>query len=179
MAMVLSFVRIWVLVSWSAFYPLLLVKRGFQPAFVGTVPFTNGLVSTVVALTAGWFAKRLGRVGAVALALVIGEVGVAISPYVTVFPLLYLPAILVGITGGITLPLLIAIVGDSASSGNRGVAMGLRTSFNRVAVTVAPVVMGLLITGVGLSAGFACSAVLGWILVAPAGWLHRGRGRPE
>ncbi len=175
-AMVMTFTRIWVLVSWGSFYPLLLARQGIDPFIIGTVLSFHGLVATVTSLLAGPMAKRLGQVGATGAALLVGTLGLLISPFLMVFPLFYLPSPLIGFMNGVTLPLLITLVSMGAPPDLKGVALGLRTSANRVAVTVAPVVMGTLVTTMSVSAGYVAAAGTGWGLIAMAAVIYfRGR----
>lgn len=177
-AMIMTFTRIWVLATWAAFYSLLLVSEGVEPFVVGTVLSISGVVATLMALTAGPLASRVGQVGGTCLALVSGCIGVMLSPWVAFFPLCYIPALFTGFANGITLPLLLAIVGEGAPPSVRGVAMGLRTSANRVAVTIAPIVMGGLVTAVGYTLAFSTGGIAGLLLTVAAVWRHRTGQQP-
>lgn len=178
MAMIMTFTRIWVIVSWSSFFPLLLIQNEVAPALIGTVNSVMGVVSTLASLAAAPLARRLGDARATGLALLVGTVGLFISPFTASMPLAYLPTLFLGFTNGVTLPLLITLVSRGAPPELKGVALGLRTSANRVAVTVAPVVMGTLVTLTAVTTGFVTAGLTGWgLVVAAAAVYARDRHR--
>lgn len=176
-AMFLTFVRLWTWSGWSAFYPLFLVERGYPPALVGTIISSSSLVSTVSALGAGRLSRLATKEIVTAGGLAIGAAGTLLSPLVAVAPWVYLPPVLLGLGIGISLPLLMAIVSEHSPSGRRGVALGLRTSANRAASTVSPIAVGAFVTSLGTTLGFALSAVVAWLVLVTAIWLHLGHRR--
>jgi MFS family permease len=171
-ALMLSFVRLWSSTAWRAFFPLYLASNGFPPALIGTVLSANSAVSTAVTLSAGWVTRFLSPALATAAALALGALGMAISPHVAVVPLVYLPALLTGTAVGLSLPLLMATVSTEAAPEERGVALGLRMSANQTASAISPTAIGVVVGAFGISLGFATSAVICWLILAAAAWLH-------
>ena len=171
-ALLLSFVRLWSSTAWRAFFPLYLAGNGFPPALIGTVLSANSAVSTVVTLSAGWVTCFLSPAMATAVALGLGALGMAISPHVASVPLVYLPALLTGTGVGLSLPLLMATVSTEAPPGHRGVALGLRMSANQTASALSPTAVGVVIGAFGIALGFATSAVVCWLILGVAAWLH-------
>ncbi len=176
-ALLLTFVRIWITNSWTAFFPVFLKDQGFEELWIGTVLTANGLVSAGMALTAHWFARRSSNEVATAGALALGALGMALSPYVPVVPLVYGPALFMGSGTGLSMPLVMAILSDAIPPERRGVAMGLRTTANQAASVVSPIVVGLLVTSVGLATGFLLSAAIAWGILGGALGLHFTEGR--
>lgn len=168
----LTFVRIWIGGSWQAFFTLYLAQNGMPPALIGTVFSANAVVSTVTALAAGRMARLASKEVITAVALALGALGAVISPHTAVFPLVYLPALLMGTGGGLSLPMLLAILGESVPPNQRGVAMGLRSGVNQGANALAPMTMGFVVTGVGIPLGFAFAACVSWTLLGISMWLH-------
>jgi MFS family permease len=178
-ALILTFVRIWVMNGWTAFFPLFLEQRGFAPVFIGTILSANGIVSAITGLWASWFARRSSNEVATAGALALGGLGVALSPHVLVFPLIYLPAAFMGSGTGLSMPMVMAILGNAVPPERRGVAMGLRTTGNQLATVAAPMVLGSLVQLAGVVFAFAMSGALAWAMLAAAMALHFGERRPS
>jgi len=158
--MLLTFARLWVPSVWTGFFPLLLVEGGMAKGVAGTVISTMALVGTGVSLLAGRIAK-LGRLEYVTAAgLAFSAVGLAMSPLMASFPYAYFPAAMLGIGQGLSLPLLIALVGKAAPAERRGLALGLRAAVNQSAAALAPVVTGSLIVATGAAIGFPLAALM-------------------
>ncbi len=173
----LTFVRIWSAIFWMSFYPVLMVQQGFGASAIGTLLAVYAGVSTVVTLGAGRVAARLGNAMACAIALGLGAIGVALSPHLLTYPLVFLPAALVGIGQGLSLPLLVATVSEEAPPDQRGVALGLRMSVNQGASTVAPIIAGGVAAALGIGLSFAFNGALSLLLLVFAAWLYRGAKR--
>jgi MFS family permease len=173
-AVLLTFVRLWIGTGWSAFFPVYLAERGFSPAIIGTVVSGSGLISSFTGLAAHRLAGRLSNQTATAAALALGAFGTAISPYVAFVPVVYAPALFQGVGAGFSMPLVLAMLTSEVPASQRGIAMGLRTGANQAGNLVAPVVTGLLIGAFGLQLGFLGSAVLCWSVLGFALWLHFG-----
>jgi MFS family permease len=171
-AVLLTFVRLWIGTGWSAFFPIYLAERGFSPAIIGTVVSGSGLISSFTGLAAHRLAGRLSNQTATASALALGALGTAISPYVAFVPVVYAPALFQGVGAGFSMPLVLAMLTSEVPASQRGIAMGLRTGANQAGNLVAPVVTGLLIGAFGLPLGFLGSAVLCWSVLGCALWLH-------
>lgn len=176
-ALILTVVRLWLSSSWGPFYQVFLQDEGFRPFVIGTVLSANSAVALLVTLQAGRAVKLASAELVTAAALALGVLGMAVSPFVAVVPLVYLPALLLGTASGISLPLLMGIMGDNAPPGQRGVAVGLRGSATQAASMAGPVVAGQLVTGLGMALGFIANALILWSLLAAAIWRTAGRHR--
>lgn len=161
--------------AWLAFYPLLLVERGFAPIMAGTMISVHALVAMATALAAGPLAVRTGSIAALGLSLAITVLGVALSSPLAVPGLVYVPAILVGVGMGISLPLLIATVSEEVPAQQRGLAIGIRMTANQLGTTISPAALGLLGASVGLGTGFFLIALACWGVIAVAFSMHRRR----
>lgn len=167
-AMLLTFTRLWITSVWIPFYPLYLVSTGTSTAAAGIVISSMAVAATTTSLLTGRIA-RLGRATSVTAAgLGVGCAGIALSPLLSAMPLPYVAAMMVGFSQGLSLPMLITIVGDAAPPGQRGLALGLRSSVNQTAATAAPLVIAPVIALTGLTAGFAVAAALGASPLLPA-----------
>jgi len=178
-AVLLTFIRLWVGTGWSSFFPIFLVERGFSPLLIGTVLSGNGLVSAVTGLGAHWLARRTTHEIGTAAALALAALGMALSPHLAFVPVVYLPTLLLGTGSGVSMPLVLAILGNEVPAHQRGVAMGLRTSANQGGLMVAPVAMGFMVGGLGVPLGFLCGAIFCWAMLGLSLWMHlTARGDP-
>lgn len=175
-AMMLTFVRLWIPNVFTAFFPLFLVTGGLAVGLAGSVVSAMGVTATIVTLLTGRLSRHLTAELLTAIALGCGALGLAIAPLAAGWPLVYLPAIGVGIGQGLSLPLLITIVSGAAPPGRRGLALGLRSSVNQTAATVGPMIGGPVIQALGVGLGFPLSAAVAFTLLAGALLLHRRNG---
>lgn len=166
--LLLTFTRLWLISMWSAFLPLYLVGTGTAPGVVGSVVSSMAVVATLTSLLTGRIA-RLGCATFVAAGgLAVSAAGVALAPVITTAPGLYLPAALVGVGMGLSLPMLLVLVATSAPPGQRSLALGLRASVNQGAATAAPVLVAPVIGVAGLAFGFPLAAVVGGLILLGA-----------
>jgi MFS family permease len=172
-AMTLTFARLWIVTTYSAFVPLLLVGVGVRPAVIGAVIAAKGGVSTLSALAAGPLARRVGTVTLGVWSLALGAVGVAAAPFLLDSVTAFVPAALVGLAMGLSLPVILATLADGAPAGHRGLSLSMRESANQVASSLAPPVIGRVIAVSGPGRGLLVAGVssLCLLLVAQA----RGR----
>lgn len=175
-AMALTFVRLWVSNIWTAFYPLHLVNNGIDTTSAGAVVSAMAVTATVITLSAGRLTRRLPPAVVTAAALGIGSVGLGISPFLVGVPASYVPAAMIGIGLGLSLPLLITIVGSAVEGDQRGLALGLRSSVNQIGASSGPVIVAGLIEAMGITAGFPMGAGVALAVLA-IGLTVNARGR--
>lgn len=175
--LVLTFIRVWSSITWQAFYPIHLAESGLPPSLIGSVPSAMSLVAIVVAIASGKVAKRVRPESVAVMSLSMGAVGMAISPYASDLPAAYLPAALIGVGNGLSLPALLSLTSMHTTVGERGLALGVRASANQAALLLTPATFGLLVSGFGLTIAFTANAVL--LLGALGGVRLRGPQRPR
>lgn len=175
-AMLLTFVRLWITTVWTSFFPLYLVTgTGQSEAVAGIVVSAMAITATIVSLNVGWIAK-LGRAEHVtAAALGIAALGLALAPFSAHGPLVYLSSLLVGVGHGVSLPMLIVIVSDAAPPGQRGLALGLRSSVNQAASALAPTTVAPLIGLAGVVVGFPAAGGVAAVVALAAVVVQRVR----
>lgn len=167
-ALLLTFARLWIDWVWTAFFPVYAVEAGVAPGLAGTVVTGKALVATLLAPTAGFWAKRLTAEGATAISLGCGTAGLLMTPHLVEIPLVYGSGMLVGIGAGLSLPLLLTIVAQAVPAEQRGLALGLRVNVNQIAATGAPVFAGPLIGALGYMTAFGLSGGVAGTLIACA-----------
>ena len=179
-ALLLTFVRLWVGHVYSTFLPVHLVDVGMEPGVVGTVMATSGFVAAVIAPTTGAWTRVMSQQTATVVGLTCGALALLLTPIVDFLPLVYIVPALVGVGHGLSLPLLLSIVTTAAPEGKRGVALGLRGMVNQTAGTAAPVLVGPLIAVLGVALGFTTGGIVAGGMLVAARVLHAfDRGTPE
>ena len=177
--LMLAFGRVWIMVICTSFYALLLVERGFSKTMASLVIATIGLAAMATTLLVTQVARSMSKQILSGLALASCGVGFLLVPFDVGAALVLVPAILVGIAEGVTMPLVIAILGEEAETQPQGVTVNRQFSLvgtAEVAALIAPTFMGLVSGLVGLTAAFpfAGAVVLGLVGTAMA---HHGVGR--
>src|SRR5215216_5104346 len=170
--LLLTFVRLWNGNAWRPFMPIFLREAGFDNTTIATVLSANSVVSTFTSLGASWLAQRTSNEVATAMALALGAIGTAMSPFVAWVPAVYLPALLIGTGVGISLPLLMATVSSEVPPDQRGLALGMRMSMNQAAGTLAPVSVGAVAEPFGIPAALLASAVFSLLVLGAAMGLY-------
>lgn len=160
-AMIVTFARLWVNIVFTTFLPLLLVEQGTATGVVGAIMSVTGLVATLTAPTAGALTRLFSSEYTVAnLSVASGAIGLMATPLLVSTPFVVVLPCLVGVSVGLSLPMLMSIVGNSAPAGSTGVALGLRSLANQTASTTGPLVVGPLIAVFSISLGFVAAGMV-------------------
>lgn len=167
-AFLLSFARVWASSVLVAFYSLLLVERGLSKTVAGLVVSANAGTAMVMTLLVTGLAGAMSKQALTALGLAAGAVGFALVPATAGTVLAFVPAVLVGIGEGFSLPLLIAIVGEVAPARLQGMAIGMRIGVNQGAQFTASALMGTVTGVVGLAGGFPVAGAITAAVLAAA-----------
>ena len=137
--------------------------------------FPSGVVAAAMAPTAGFRSRALSPQIATIVGLACGGVDLVIAPLATTMPWVFATPVLIGIGTGLSLPLLITLVTTATPLTQRGRALGLRGVVNQAASTAAPLIVGPLMTALGLGLGFAAGGGIGLGLLAAAAVVHHRR----
>lgn len=167
-AFLLSFARVWASSVLVAFYSLLLVERGLSKTVAGLVVSANAGTAMVMTLLVTGLTGAMSKEALTALGLAAGAVGFALVPATAGSALAFVPAVLVGIGEGFSLPLLIAIVGEVAPARLQGMAIGMRIGVNQGAQFTASALMGTVTGAVGLAGGFPVAGAITAAVLAAA-----------
>ena len=173
LALVLSMSRLWSGAVFLTFAPVFLVDSGLSEFTVGTVLAFAGLVAGLTSPLAGWMSERFGELRLTRAILVLGAGGVLILPGVAQLPAIYLVPLLLGVSNGLSLPLLIGLAIAAVPLDRGGAALGLRASLNQVSASAAPVAIGPLLAAAGPVVGFAAAGLSGAAIVALASAVSR------
>jgi DHA1 family inner membrane transport protein len=178
-AMLLSFVRLWVPNIWTPFFPLLLVAAGFSPQMAGAVISSAAAVAMVANLATGWLSRYAPPEVLCTAVLGVSVVGLVLSPHMLSVPAVFIPAAMVGLGNGLSLPLLIVLVSDAAPPGQRGLALATRNAVNSLAASLGPLGTGPLVAAVGAAGAFSATGGLAASLIVAVIALQRRAGGRE
>jgi MFS family permease len=167
-ALLLTFTRLWTSHVYAAFLPVFMVDSGISANTAGVVMATSGFVAAIMAPTTGFWTRYMSPQTAAMLGLSCNALGLILVPQLASVPGIFLVPVLVGIGTGLSLPLLITIVTSVVPIQRRGVALGLRALVNQVAATAAPVMIGPLMTVLGLGLGVVSGGGVAVALLASA-----------
>lgn len=177
--LILTFTRLWLPSTWTAFLPVYLVNVGVSATVAGSVSATMAVVSMMTSLLAGQVTRLGSPTVMTVVVLACSATGVATTPLLAEVPLVYVPALLVGIGQGLSLPLLLVLVSSSAPPDQRSLALGLRSSVNQAAATISPVLAAQVIAMTSLAVGFGVTGGLAGLFLLVAVLRHRGSHRDE
>lgn len=165
LALLLTFARLWINVTYDTMLPTFLVAKGFTTGVAGTIVAGGSLVAAAMSPTAGYWARRFSPQAVIIAGLSSGSAALVVLPHVAVMPVVYVVPLLAGIGFGLSLPLLITIIAASVPRENLGVALGLRTTANKLAASAAPFAVGPLIEVLGMTLGFTAGGAIGAVIL--------------
>jgi MFS family permease len=151
----------------GSFYVVYLESIGMTGTLIGILVAAGSILGGVGSLTAGWFAKQFSSYWVLVVSVSLALVCMVVTPVITSFVLLLLFSALRGGFMGLSQPLLISILAQSAGKA-QGKAVGLRTTANRLSILVTPVIMGAVAEWFGIEASFYAT---GLILIAMMLWV--------
>jgi predicted MFS family arabinose efflux permease len=149
-----SFVVLFVYGVRNSFYPLLLERRGVPVGHIGLLLSTIGVASLAIRLPLPGLLRRVGAEHVLIASMWSAIAAITVTPWLGGM-WLYLPvAVLIGVGVGVNPPLTVELMALHTSARERGLAMGLRVSSNRLAQMVQPVLFGGIASVAGLPAAF-------------------------
>ena len=159
----------------GTFFPVLMDEFGYSATVIGVFLSVRALVSISVRFFMARLSRTLGgRFPALIFSIVSLALGIALTPFCKGYVALSLNSILVGIGLGMALPLSMATVSEGVAPEDRGVAMGIRLTGNRLAQLSNPLFFGVLAQRFGFTVAFLAGGALLLACAAPmALWWKR------
>jgi MFS family permease len=142
----------------SSFYPLYLQSVGLSKSSIGLVFACLGAGSLVVRPLVGLAAARFGRRRVLLRAVMVATVAIGLIPFMTRIAPLALAAVVTGMAWGFTQPLTMSLMASGVARGERGLALSLRMTSNRLAEVISPILFATLVAAAGLRSAFFFSA---------------------
>jgi MFS family permease len=135
-----------------AYLPAYGEATGLSVETVGLLLSVRAGSSLVSRLFMARMIESLGRRPLLALSMVLAGGGIVLLPFVSSTPVLFALMIAIGLGLGLGQPMTIAWVANRSLRHERGLALGVRLTGNRVALLVVPSAMGALAGASGIAA---------------------------
>ncbi len=174
LVVVATFLRISAFSIQGSFYTVYLEGIGMSGTLIGILVGFASLIGGPAALLTAPALKAVRPHWLLLGSIVIAVVSICVTPLLHGFVALLIAAGIFGLGLGMGLPLLLSILSDASHEREQGMSVGLRTTANRLASIVIPVLMGFVIEIAGITTGFFVigTALLG-VLAAAAWVVHR------
>lgn len=157
----------------SSFYPLFLQEAGTPVPSIGILLSVMGVASVVVRIPLPYLLRFLLADRVLQWGMWCSLVAMTVTPWLPNFPMLVAAAVVIGVGYGVNPPLTLQLISEATEVGERGLAMGLRVTFNRLAQVSQPLLFGVLMSTVGAASAFAFSGVALAGLATWSGFLAR------
>ncbi|MGH2819840.1 MAG: MFS transporter [Actinomycetota bacterium] len=155
-----SFVGLYLQSLKQSFYPLVLERMGISVAQIGVLLSIMGATSLLIRLPLPSLLSRHGSGRVLVWGMWVSVVGIALTPWLGSVWLLGAAALVVGAGYGVNPPITVELMARHTQPEERGLAMGIRVSSNRLAQVVQPVVFGGLASITGMAMAFPASGLL-------------------
>jgi MFS family permease len=159
----------------TSFYIVYLKEIGYLGTLIGLLVGISEGAGMFGALMAGWW-EKFSRPHWVLIGFVAASLAfVSITPMLGgIFVLLAIATFGRGFAQGLTQPVMFGILSRAVDSSVQGASIGLRTTSNRLAAVVVPLLMGFVAEWVGIENSFyICGGILIVCTVGVALFIHR------
>jgi MFS family permease len=165
-----SFVALYVQAIRMSFYPLFLRRQGLALSEIGLILSLMGVASIAVRLPLTALLRWLGAGRVLVYSMWLAVIGMAITPWLGSVWAFAIAAVAVGVGYGVNPVVTVELMAHDTEPRERGLAMGLRVTSNRLAQISQPVVFGVLASAFSVAAAFPVSGAL---LAALTVWTSR------
>ena len=177
-----TFLRIAAVSVQGSFYTVYMEGIDFTGTQIGTLVGLASLIGSPAALLVGPASRWIGVHWVMLVSVGISIMAICVTPVFENFTVLLLFAGLFGVGMGAGLPSMLSMLADATGHRDQGRSVGLRTTANRLASFVVPLMMGGIVELFGIKTGFlfmavVLSTVLGivavWVKCSPGLRAHR------
>lgn len=174
LVVVATFLRIAVFTVQGSFYTVYLEGIGMSGTLIGVLVGGAALIGGPAALLTAPALKKVHSHWLLLGSIAVSVVAICMTPLLHGFLALMIAAAVFGLGLGMGLPLLLSALSDASGTRDQGISVGLRTTANRLASIVIPLLMGFIIEIVGIQQGFfIVGAILLGVLAATAAVVYR------
>ncbi len=159
LVMIFTFIRIANASVQTSFYVVYLGRIHMGETLIGVLLGTANFIGTITPPLIAKLERRVSALWVLVGATIATTVFMAVTPLIGSFWLLLVTSALYGAGVGLGFPNLLIMLSRAVPLGEQGKSAGLRTTFNRLASLVVPVVMGAVAQEFGLRASFFMVAV--------------------
>ncbi|MBA3622257.1 MAG: MFS transporter [Euzebyales bacterium] len=155
-----TFVALYVNSIKMSFYPLFLERAGVSVPRIGVLLSVIGVASLAVRVLLPAALRRWDPGRVLVWSMWASVVPITLTPWLGAYWALAVAAALIGLGYGVNPPVTVQLMALHTEPAERGLAMGLRVTSNRLAQVAQPLVFGALISTVGMAMAFPASGVL-------------------
>lgn len=155
-----SFVALFVFGIRNSFYPLLLQRQGLPIGSIGLLMSVIGVASLLVRIPLPVLVRRVGPERMLVASMWLAITAMTLTPWLGSMWALAPAAVAIGLGLGVNAPVTVELMAVHTSARERGLAMGLRVSSNRLSQLVQPVLFGTVAAVAGMPAAFAAGGLL-------------------
>ena len=170
-----SFVIIFALGSRRIFYPIFLKDLGFSASVIGAMMSVRAFVTLFSRMSAGPAVRRFGsRMAILNVCLFVLALGIGTTSLCRTLALIVINSVVMGLGLGMAMPLSQATVFESAPTDQKGIAMGVRMTGNRLAQMSSPLLFGIVTQVFGISTAFWVGGLILFLVSVPVFLWWRG-----
>lgn len=171
LVVVATFLRIGVFTVQGSFYTVYLEGIGMSGTLIGILVGGSALVGGPAALLTAPAQKKVQSHWLLLGSIAVAVVAICVTPLLHGFTAFAIAAVVFGLGLGVGLPLLLSVLSDASGARDQGISVGLRTTANRLASIVIPLLMGFLIEIVGIQRGFLAVGLILLGTIGVAAWI--------
>jgi len=150
------------------FYPIYVEQLGYTASAIGLMLSIRALTSVLARLFLMPATRLLGgRLSTLVICMFALAIGLGTIPFCRNLTTLGLNSVLIGLGVGLAMPMSQATVFESVESSERGLALGVRLTGNRLAQLTNPVLFGLLTECFGISVAFWAGGAILCLVALP------------
>ncbi|OLO25290.1 hypothetical protein BTR23_24980 [Alkalihalophilus pseudofirmus] len=159
-----TFMRISVSNINASFLAVYLSSINYSATSIALMYSCWSLFGVFAPLVVSKLVNKINEVKLLFFVLLTGVFPLSLVPLFEQFSHLLILIVISGFSIGMTLPLTITILSRSISGNEQGLAVGLRTTGNRIASFIIPLMFGLIVQGLGIHISFVIVSI---ILILP------------
>ncbi len=149
---------------WKKFLPKYLEALGASIFAIGLFGTAKDFLDAVYQYPGGWLADRLGRRIAFLIFIGLASIGYLVYLFSASWIFVFLGLVFAMAWSSMASPAIFAVVGDSLPKERRAMGFTVQSILKRVPMTIAPIIGGALIAGMGVIAGVRTGLVITLIL---------------
>lgn len=149
---------------WKKFLPKYLESLGAGTLAIGLFGTTKDFLDAVYQYPGGWLADHLGRRIAFLIFIALASIGYLIYLFSPSWIFVFLGLAFAMAWSSMASPAIFAVVGDSLPKERRAMGFTVQSILKRMPMTIAPIIGGMLIAGMGILAGVRIGLVITLVL---------------
>ncbi|MFM1815831.1 MAG: hypothetical protein RLZ98_2526 [Pseudomonadota bacterium] len=154
----------------ASFYVVYLDSAGYSGTAIGFLVSAFSVPAAFSALFAGRIAAYFNPFWLLVAAVAAAVVLICITPLLGSYLLLMIAMLARGAVSGMVQPLMLSIVSRATDRQQQGLAVGLRATSNRLAMTFTPILMGAVAEVVGIANSFYVVGVVLVVMLLAIAW---------